>query len=92
MLRTVVRKPIFMATRKAKVVLFCLLILLGLALLFYGVFFHFTNVWAQQDDTTVFAKSEPALIKEVSIGGVTRDASGSLKQTYTGQPPQACPT
>ena len=78
--------------KKTKIVIFCLLTLFGAAVFIYGIFFHFTNVWAQQDDSTVFAKSEPALIKEVSIGGVTRDSSGSLKQTYTGKPPQACPT
>jgi hypothetical protein len=26
------------------------------------------------------------------VGGVTRDASGKIKQTYTGQPPEECPT
>jgi len=82
----------FMETRKAKVIIFCVLALFGVALFAYGIFFHFTNVWAQQDDSTVFAKSEPALIKEVSIGGVTRDTSGNLRQTYTGKAPQACPT
>ncbi len=82
----------FIESRKAKVVLFCLLILFAATLLTYGVFFHSTTVAAQQDDSTVFAKSEPALTKEVSIGGVTRDASGNLRQTYTGEPPKACPT
>jgi hypothetical protein len=81
-----------MKTKKAKIVIFCLLVLLGAAFFTYGVFFHSTNVTAQQDDSTVLAKSESSLIQEVSIGGVTRDASGNLRQTYTGEPPKACPT
>ena len=80
-------------TKETKIIIFCLLILLGAALLTYGAFFHSTNVLPQQQaDSTVFAKSEPALIKEASIGGVTRDESGKIKQTYTGKAPAACAT
>jgi hypothetical protein len=83
----------FMITNKTKIVIFCLLILLGVVLLAYGVFFHSTDVLPQQDDgSPVFARSEPALIKEASIGGVTRDTSGKIKQTYTGKAPEACAT
>ena len=82
----------FMETRKAKIIIFCLLTVFGVVLLIYGIYFHSTTVCAQQDDSIVFAKSESALIKEVSIGGVARDTAGNLRQTYTGQPPQACPT
>ena len=35
---------------------------------------------------------EPALIREVSIGGVTRLASGELRRTYSGKAPSLCPT
>jgi hypothetical protein len=31
-------------------------------------------------------------MKEASVGGVTRDQAGKIKQTYTGQAPKACPT
>jgi len=66
---------------------------LGAALFAYGAFFHSTNVLPQQGgDSAVVAKSEPALIKDASVGGVTRDESGRIKQTYTGQAPAACPT
>ena len=83
----------FMETRKAKVIIFCVLALFGVALFAYGIFFHSTNILPQQrDNFTVRTASEPALIKEVSIGGVTRDTSGNLRQTYTGKAPQACPT
>lgn len=82
-----------MPVRKRKIILFCLLVLFGVALLTYGVCFHSTDVLPQKaDDQTILTKSEPALIKEVSIGGVERDQFGNIKQTYTGQAPQACPT
>ena len=80
---------------KAKVVVFCVLILLGAGLLIYGAFFHSATVSAQQQgDAKVFAKSEPALMKEVSVGGVERDESGEIKQTYEvgEEAPKACPT
>jgi hypothetical protein len=82
-----------MMTNKTKIAIFYLLILLGGVLLAYGAFFHSTDVLPQQDDgSAVFARSEPALIKEASIGGVTRDTSGKIKQTYTGKAPKACAT
>jgi hypothetical protein len=82
-----------MITEKTKIIAFCLLVLLGVVLLAYGVFSHPTNVSAQQgDDSVLLVKSEPALIKEASVGGVTRDESGKIKQTYTGKAPEACAT
>ena len=82
-----------MITKNTTILIFGLLVLLGAALLAYGALFHPTNVSPQQgDDTTAIAKSEPALIKEASIGGVTRDESGKIKQTYTGKAPEACAT
>jgi hypothetical protein len=82
-----------MLIRKTKIILFCLLILLGAAMLTYGAIFHSTNVSPQKDgDSVILAKSEPALIKEASVGGVTRDKSGKIKQTYTGKAPKECAT
>ena len=80
--------------KKTKIIVFCLLILLGTALLGYGAFVHSADVWPEkeEDGSAVMAKSEPALIKEASIGGVTRDESGKIKQTYTGKPPEECAT
>ena len=80
---------------RTKVIVFCLLILLGAGLLIYGAFFHSAAVSAQQQgDAKVLAKSEPALMKEVSVGGVERDESGKIKQTYEvgEEAPKACPT
>ena len=37
-------------------------------------------------------RTELALIREVSVGGVTLLDSGQLMQTYTGEPPSLCPT
>lgn len=83
----------FAQTRKPKVTIFTLLTLLGVVLFVYGICFHFTNILPQQpDNPAVRTASESALIREVSIGGVARDTSGKLRQTYTGRPPQACPT
>lgn len=82
-----------MLLRNGKITVFFLLLLIGIGLFIYGLFFHSTNISSQQtDDSATLAKSEPTLIKEVSVGGVTRDDSGKIKQTYTGQAPKACPT
>lgn len=82
-----------MPTKKTKIIIFSLLILLGVVLLTYGAFFHSVNVSPQQEDgSAAVAKSEPNLIKEVSVSGVKRDESGKIKQTYTGEAPEACPT
>jgi hypothetical protein len=35
---------------------------------------------------------EPIIVREVTFGGVTRLASGELRRTYSGPPPQLCPT
>ena len=80
---------------KIKVIVFCVLVLLGVGLLLYGAFFHSTTISAQQQgDAKMLAKSEPNLIKEVSVGGVERDESGKIKQTYEvgEEAPKACPT
>jgi len=84
---------VFMLTKKITRIIYGLLMLLGAALLTYGAFFHSTNVSAQQEDgSPALVMSEPALVKEASIGGVKRDESGKIKQTYTGKAPKACPT
>ena len=82
-----------METKNTKITIFCLLVVLGIVLLGYGAFVHSVNVFPQhQDGSPALAKSEPALIKEASIGGVARDESGNIKQTYTGKPPKECAT
>ncbi|KPK39132.1 MAG: hypothetical protein AMJ65_11975 [Phycisphaerae bacterium SG8_4] len=84
---------VFMGTNNTKIIIFCVLILLGMVLLGYGAFVHSADVLPQQQDgSAIVAKSEPALIKEASVGGVTRDESGKIKQTYTGAAPKECAT
>jgi len=82
-----------MLTKNTKIIVFFLFILLGAVLITYGAAFHSKNVLPQKDDgSPAVAKSEPALIKDASVGGLTRDESGKIKQTYTGQSPEACAT
>ena len=84
-----------MAQKYGKVIVFALLLTVGGAMLTYGILGHTTSVAAMDaNDPNLIAKSEPALIKDVSVEGVKRDADGKLAQTYdsaTG-PPKACPT
>ena len=84
-----------MMDKKIKIVIFCVLILLGGFLFFYGVFFHSTTVSAQQNgEPVMLAKSESALIKDASVSGVKRDETGKIKQTYEvgEKAPEACST
>ncbi|MCE5187002.1 MAG: hypothetical protein LLF76_12845 [Planctomycetaceae bacterium] len=64
---------------------------IGLALLLWGSQMHALPVFSEDNDKGL-ATAESALIKEVSIGGLKRQADGKLYKTYTGAPPQACPT
>ena len=84
-----------MMGKKIKIVTFCVLILLGGSLFFYGVFFHSTTVSARQNgEPVVLAKSESALMKDASVSGVKRDETGKIKQTYEigEKAPEACST
>lgn len=82
-----------MLKKNTKIIVFFMFILLGAVLITYGAVFHSTNVLPQKDDgSPVVAKSEPALIKDASVGGLTRDESGKIKQTYTGEAPEECET
>ena len=40
----------------------------------------------------VLQEPEWVLVREVTVGGVTRLANGELKRTYSGKPPALCPT
>ena len=67
------------------------LVILGVMLALYGADFHRAQVYSE-DGTSVAAKGEFALIKEVTIGGIRRDELGNIRLTYTGKAPSACPT
>ncbi|MHC4618571.1 MAG: hypothetical protein ACYTEQ_12560 [Planctomycetota bacterium] len=79
---------------KGKQVTILALLLAGAVLFIYGVFFHAMTIVPaeEQQDSDIVAQSEMALIREVSVGGLRRDASGQITRTYTGAPPRACPT
>ena len=78
--------------RNRQFVFGCLLVL-GVAILSYGAFFS-AGVVFPKDKTSAAAVLEPefSLIREVTIGGIKRDEYGRMRKTYTGKPPQACPT
>jgi hypothetical protein len=74
-----------------KVKMLFLVMFLGAGLMAYGLKFRVEPVFSENNDKGL-ATGEPRLMKEVSIGGLERDAEGNLRLTYTGKPPEACPT
>lgn len=81
--------------KQIKTIVVSLFILLGVTLICYGSFFHTANISAKQDNKeTVLRKSEPSLIKLASIGGIKRDESGKINQTFAvgEKPPATCAT
>lgn len=67
---------------KIRIIIVSSLILLGVALFSYCAFFHPTEITSQvKGVSTTVTGSEPALVKETSIGGVERDKSGQINQT-----------
>ncbi len=82
-----------MSSKAKKITASVVLIFLGLALCAYGLTLHATAVGPEKGNEPAALMSEPALIKEASIGGVKLDkASGKIKHTYTGEPPEDCAT
>ncbi|MBN1973530.1 MAG: hypothetical protein JW787_07810 [Sedimentisphaerales bacterium] len=80
---------------QVKIIVVSLFILLGAALLSYGALFHSAGISAKQkDENIILQKSEPALIKLASIGGIKRDESGKINQTFAvgEKPPATCAT
>ncbi len=71
-----------------------ILVLAGAALLAYGLLVHGAVVSPMATDVNSVASDQPetSLIREVAVGGLTRDAEGLLRKTYSGQAPKACPT
>ena len=63
----------------------------GTGLMAFGLTFHTQPIFSEDNDKGL-ATPEPRLMKEVSIGGLERRPDGRLHLTYTGTPPQACPT
>ena len=96
-----------MQTDSKRAVGFICLVAVGAILLVYGGGLHAIDVLVPNEEKKpsvslesgppkppdVVAKSEWAVVKDVTFGGLARDGSGRLKQTYTGEAPAAaCPT
>ena len=82
-----------MSSKAKKITVSVVFIFLGLILCAYGLTLHATAVSPEKGNEPAVVMSEPALIKEASIGGVALDkASGKIKHTYTGEPPEDCAT
>jgi hypothetical protein len=81
--------------KKYKGILLISLITLAVALLAYGLFIHSMFVVLPEGaDYPALIKSETLLIRDVTIGGVVKDETGGLRQTYTDitKAAAACPT
>jgi hypothetical protein len=85
--------------RAARIVLAAMLVAAGAALVIYGVARHSRTVLLKQAEppaaeaARTLDESEPALIREVTVGGLRRRASGELERTYgEGEEPALCPT
>ena len=81
--------------KNVKIVVVGLFVLLGAALLCYGAFYHSADISIPGEKKSEESiKTEPALINLVSIGGLKRDTSGNISQTFgkDEKPPKACPT
>jgi hypothetical protein len=71
-----------------------LILLFALALLIYGAFARSVTVLPQQLDKKQpnLVLTEPQIVRDVTFGGLVRLDSGTIRRTYSGKPPQACPT
>ncbi|MBN2182380.1 MAG: hypothetical protein JW715_10740 [Sedimentisphaerales bacterium] len=84
-----------MQNKTIRIAVISIFILLGVVLFSYGTFLHSAEIKAQvEGDTVTISKSERALVKDASVGGVVRDESGKIKQTYEKgeKPPETCST
>ncbi len=87
---------VFMLTKKTKIIIFSLLILLGIFLLVYGSTFHtisvlkgpatdkmpiFTDPVAKKESMLVLP--ETAVVKDVTMEGVVHWPSGDIQRRYT---------
>jgi len=85
--------------RAARIVLVAILVAAGAALVIYGVARHSRTVLLKQaeppaaEGARTIDESEPALIREITVGGLRRNPAGELERTYgEGETPSLCPT
>jgi hypothetical protein len=96
-----------MQTDRKRTFGFACLFALGVILLAYGGWLHAIDVLVPKEaekpgispeqglpkPPESVAKSEWAVVKDVTFGGLSWDRHGLIKQTYTGEAPAAaCPT
>ena len=82
-------------TNRKKTIIVSLFLLIGAAMLCYGALYHTKGIEVpNEEDSIILVKTEPALIKLVSIGGIKRDETGKFAQTFgeNEEAPKACPT
>ena len=80
-----------MPAKKRKFAAWFILPVLAVVFLLYGALFNTLPVYPK-DKVQPGIQSEPALIQEVTVGGVALDELGQLRKTYTGKPLDFCPT
>ena len=85
--------------RAARIVLAAMLVAAGAALVIYGVAVHSRTVLLKQAEppaaeaARTIDESEPALVREITVGGLRRNPAGELERTYgEGETPSLCPT
>jgi len=85
--------------RAARIVLAAMLVAAGAALVIYGVARHSRTVLLKQaeppaaEGARTIDEPEPALIREITVGGLRRNPSGKIERTYgEGETPSLCPT
>ena len=80
-----------MPIKKRQFAAWCFLPVLAIVLFSYGALFNTLPVYPK-DKIQPIIQFEPALIQEVTVGGVALDELGQLRKTYTGKPLDFCPT
>jgi len=78
---------------KRRTLLSLFLVVVGVALLGYGLLRQSATVASNEEgQVEAAATSELAVTKEVARGGIKRDESGEIKKTYKGKAPETCST
>jgi len=75
-----------------KILVSIVLVMVGFGLVVYGAWFHVVNVHPKEGEAAAVETREPEAVRQASVGGLERDDSGKIKQTYTGESPEACAT
>ena len=80
-------------TRKTKILVFCLVVLLGAAFITHRTYFRPPSAAArQQEEAMKLAELEADLLRAAAAGSGKIDRSGRMSQSYTPRAPKARPT